>query len=173
MTNRSRLTFARVTLRNRGPDVTSAISTQQLGIPSKVLTKLYRSREARRDEVTRDATKLLAIFGDEAHDEARRRLIGAMAGDGIWLRARAEIDRRTGYETGCPRRRAIRMIARKDWPGLPMLCPTRLASPWPNAEALTRRRASARSRSPSKVVSPLWLAAAAEICSSLVFARRT
>jgi hypothetical protein len=59
-----------------------------------------------RDEVTRDATKLLAVFGDEAHDEARRRLIGAMAGDGVWLRerhwsrVRSEIDRRTGYETG-------------------------------------------------------------------------
>jgi hypothetical protein len=59
-----------------------------------------------RDEVTRDATKLLAIFGDEAHDEARRRLIGVMSGDGVWLRerhwsrVRAEIDRRTGYETG-------------------------------------------------------------------------
>jgi hypothetical protein len=68
----------------------------------KVATKSFRSREARRDEVTRDATKLVAIFGDEAHDEARRRLIGAMAGDGVWSRVRAEIDRRTGYETGVP-----------------------------------------------------------------------
>jgi hypothetical protein len=58
--------------------------------------------------VTRDATKLLVVFGDEAHDGARRRFIGAMAGDGVWLRerhwsrVRAEIDRRIGYETGVP-----------------------------------------------------------------------
>jgi hypothetical protein len=86
-------------------------------IPGSALTKApgmilrwleNRIRTARRDrdEVMRDATRLLAIFGDEAHDEARRRLLGAMAGDGVWLRerhwsrVRAEIDRRTGYETG-------------------------------------------------------------------------